>query len=163
MGGGVKQIFLSSNKVLFSELYAFFELTKSDFMAFENKNFRKKYANKLSENASFIVCRNDSGDLIGMIAAYMNRAPLSYITHVSVRSDYRRHGLFEAMYMFLEQEALLSGFREIKLEVRNHNVPAVRAYEKVGFRMLDAATENTSYMVKQLACDRFRREDITYN
>ena len=136
--------------MLFSELYAFFELTKSDFMAFETENFRKEYVDKLSENASFIVCRNDSGDLIGMIAAYMNRAPLCYVTHVSVQSDYRRYGLFDAMYMVLEQKAWLSGFREIKLEVRNHNIPAVKAYEKVGFQMLEAVTEETSYMMKQL-------------
>ena len=98
--------------MLFSELNIFLELR--NFMTFENKNFRKKIN---CRKCQMYCLQNDWGDLVGMIAAYMNRVPLCYVNHVIVRPNYRWYGLFNVTYMVLEQKAWLSGFREIKLEV----------------------------------------------
>ena len=57
------------------EVIEFFNRTISDFPSFRDEEFRIKYARKLSSNASFVVMRNIKGDIVAMIAAYINNPP----------------------------------------------------------------------------------------
>ena len=76
------------------EVIDFFNKTISDFPSFREEEFRIKYARKLSSNASFVVMRNIKGGIVAMIAAYINKPPLCYISHVSVLDEYKRNSLF---------------------------------------------------------------------
>lgn len=82
------------------EVIDFFNKTISDFPSFREEEFRIKYSHKLSAKASFVVMRNIKGDIVAMIAAYINNPPLCYLSHVSVLDDYNRNNLFSRMLSF---------------------------------------------------------------
>lgn len=138
------------SKLACTELLTFFKLIKSDFASFDNPLFLKEYAAKLSQNADFVVCYSETRTIIGMIAVYMNRPPLCYISHVSVLPVYRKCGIFSAMCHHLEQEAMRHGCNDIKLEVKIDNLPALRAYEKNGFVITEKAKDDSVYMIKSM-------------
>ena len=132
------------------EIIDFFNRTISDFPSFREEEFRFKYARKLSSNASFVVMRNIKGDIVAMIAAYINNPPLCYISHVSVLDEYKRNGLFGKMLAFLENVAKQHNCSLIKLEVKKNNAPAIAAYKKNGFVIDCMASEESMYMQKLL-------------
>ena len=132
------------------EVIEFFNRTISDFPSFRDEEFRIKYARKLSANASFVVMRNIKGDIVAMIAAYINKPPLCYISHVSVLDEYKRNGLFGKMLAFLENVAKHHNCSLIKLEVNKNNTPAIAAYKKNGFVVDGMAADNSAYMKKNL-------------
>lgn len=107
-----------------------FNKTISDFPSFREEEFRIKYARKLSANASFVVMRNIKGDIVAMIAAYINNPPLCYISHVSVLDEYKRNSLFSRMLASWEKVANHDNCSLIKLEVKENNAPAIAAYKK---------------------------------
>lgn len=115
------------------EVIEFFNKTISDFSSFREEDFKNNYARKLSSNASFVVIRDMNGNIVAMIAAYLNNPPLCYISHVSVLDEYKRNGLFSRMLTLLEKEAMLLNCSIIKLEVKENNAPAIAAYKKNGF------------------------------
>ena len=132
------------------EVIEFFNRTISDFPSFRDEEFRIKYARKLSANASFVVMRNIKGDIVAMIAAYINKPPLCYISHVSVLDEYKRNSLFSRMLTFLENVAKHNNCSLIKLEVKQNNAPAIAAYKKNGFVVDGIASDNSVYMKKHL-------------
>ena len=132
------------------EVIEFFNKTISDFPSFREEEFRIKYARKLSTNASFVVMRNIKGDIVAMIAAYINKPPLCYISHVSVLDEYKRNSLFSRMLAFLEKVAKHDNCTFIKLEVKENNAPAIAAYNKNGFVVDGIASDNSVYMKKHL-------------
>lgn len=132
------------------EVIEFFNKTISDFPSFREEEFRIKYARKLSTNASFVVMRNIKGDIVAMIAAYINKPPLCYISHVSVLDEYKRNSLFSRMLAFLEKVAKHNNCSLIKLEVKENNAPAIAAYNKNGFVVDGIASDNSVYMKKHL-------------
>lgn len=87
-----------------------------------------------------------------MIAAYVNRPPLCYISHVSVIERYKRHGLFKAMELHLEVMATELGCGTLKLEVRNDNIRAIKTYQATGFSMIGKAKDESYFMGKSLFC-----------
>ena len=132
------------------EVIDFFNKTISDFPSFREEEFRIKYSHKLSAKASFVVMRNIKGDIVAMIAAYINNPPLCYISHVSVLDEYKRNGLFGKMLAFLENVAKHHNCSLIKLEVKKNNTPAIAAYKKNGFVIDCMASEESMYMQKLL-------------
>lgn len=132
------------------EVIEFFNRTISDFPSFREEEFRIKYARKLSANASFVVMRNIKGDIVAMIAAYINKPPLCYISHVSVLDEYKRNSLFSRMLAFLEKIAKHDNCSIIKLEVKENNAPAIAAYKKNGFVIDCMASKDSMYMQKLL-------------
>ena len=132
------------------EVIDFFNKTISDFPSFREEEFRIKYSRKLSAKASFVVMRNIKGDIVAMIAAYINNPPLCYISHVSVLDEYKRNSLFSQMLTFLENVAKHDNCTFIKLEVKENNAPAIAAYKKNGFVIDCMASEESMYMQKLL-------------
>lgn len=132
------------------EVIEFFNKTISDFSSFREEDFKNNYARKLSSNASFVVIRDMNGNIVAMIAAYLNNPPLCYISHVSVLDEYKRNGLFSRMLTLLEKEAMLLNCSIIKLEVKENNAPAIAAYKKSGFEFECLASDDSVYMKKLL-------------
>lgn len=69
-------------------------------------------------------------NIVAMIAAYINKPPLCYISHVCVLDEYKRNSLFSRMLSFLENVAKHNNCSLIKLEVHKNNAPAIAAYKK---------------------------------
>jgi len=128
----------------------FLVLTVKDFPDFNDDYFLKNRAKKISDLADFVTCRTLTGNLVGMIAYYMNRPPLCYITHVSLLNGYKGQGLFRKMYDFLEQKALLNGYTLVKLEVLKNNICAINSYCNCGFKIVNNDSDKRFFMVKEL-------------
>ena len=56
------------------------------------------------------------------------------ILNVTVRPDFRRRGIAEALLLALEAQLFERGSRQITLEVRASNTPALALYEKLGYQ-----------------------------
>jgi ribosomal protein S18 acetylase RimI-like enzyme len=135
------------------ELSAFLRLQAEDsFPDLKNEERLKMLAEKWSNNAECSTCRNDEGQLIGMIAFYANGqgAEFAYIPHVYVSPKYRHQGLFAKMFQMMETYVKKKGFIKVKLEVDNDNVTAKNSYLRQGFVDDSMAHEKTVYMVKSI-------------
>lgn len=129
----------------FEDLCAFLHLQANDaFPDLKDEKRLKMLAEKWSNNAECSTCRDNDGNLIGMIAFYANRqgADFAYIPHVYVSSDYRRKGLFSLMMHRLIHYVKEKGFSEVRLEVAANNEIAQRSYQRNGFRFLPGQSEN---------------------
>lgn len=128
----------------------FFILTANDFPDFNDDHFLENRAKKMSDLADFVTCRTLTGNLIGMIAFYINRPPLCYITHVSLLNGYKGRGLFRMMYNFLERKISLNGYTLVKLEVLKSNSIAINSYCNCGFKIVDNDADERFFMAKEL-------------
>lgn len=128
----------------------FFVLTINDFPDFKVDHFLENRAKKISDLADFVTCRTLTGELIGMIAFYMNRPPLCYITHVSLLDGYKGLGLFKRMYIFLERRVSLNGCMLVKLEVSKDNISAINSYCNCGFKIVDNFSGDRFFMLKEI-------------
>lgn len=83
--------------------------------------------------AGYVMCRVEHG--IGFLKSVSRR--LGHIVSVAVRERFRRMGL-ATMMMIASLTALRDeyGVEEAYLEVRVSNVPAIKLYEKLGFRIV---------------------------
>lgn len=90
------------------------------------------YAEKLSENAQFVLVKKDT-IIIGAVAFYHNvELKMIYIPYVCVSRLHRHKGLATLMIEYLKSHYSL-GIERIVLEVRSNNVGAKAMYQKVGF------------------------------
>ena len=71
--------------------------------------------------------------LIG-ICGIRNMCGDGNITNVCVDPTFRRRGIATAMLNRLMEESREMGVRDFTLEVRHSNIPAIRLYEKMGFK-----------------------------
>jgi ribosomal protein S18 acetylase RimI-like enzyme len=60
-----------------------------------------------------------------------------YIRHVAVFPAYRRRGIASRLLAFCEEEAERRGISKLALDVVTDNEPALRAYQKYGFEIVD--------------------------
>ncbi len=65
---------------------------------------------------------------------YLNHSSYAYLGFMFTLPEYRGHGLNGKILFALKDWANQSGLTEIRLTVYNDNIPALRAYEKVGFK-----------------------------
>ncbi len=82
--------------------------------------------------AYYIVAKD--GDILVGCSGLRNMCGDADITNVFVRDDYRRRGIAEEMLKKLMKESVQIGARNFTLEVRASNKPAIRLYEKLGFK-----------------------------
>ncbi|RLE95884.1 MAG: ribosomal-protein-alanine N-acetyltransferase [Thermoprotei archaeon] len=103
----------------------------------------------------FLVAEAE-GRIVGYVIGLCKKWGEGHVISLAVHPDYRRKGIGRAL-----MEALLTRFKErgmqaARLEVRVSNTPAIRLYEKLGFRIkgvlrgyyLDG--EDAYLMVKEL-------------
>ncbi len=82
---------------------------------------------------AYYYVAEEGGRLIG-ICGLRNIAGEGEITNVSVDIRYRQKGVASALLEHTLQEGGKLGIRDFTLEVRISNAPAIRLYEKFGFR-----------------------------
>ena len=71
------------------------------------------YAEKLICLSEFVTAENEKGDIIGLIAAYLNRSDFGFISMLVVMPEYRRCGVAEALC------------EEIHRMAREKNIPCI--------------------------------------
>lgn len=82
---------------------------------------------------AYYLVAKDGETVIGS-AGLRNMCGDADITNVMIREDYRRQGIAEMMLRKLMEDAKEIGVRNYTLEVRRSNVPAIKLYEKIGFK-----------------------------
>ncbi len=82
-------------------------------------------------NYIFMVAEAD-GQILGM-AGVIKSFDEGDITNVATLSEVRGRGIARKVLSALFEEALSQGITSLTLEVREHNVPAIRLYESLGF------------------------------
>lgn len=86
--------------------------------------------------AFYLVARiNPEDDAVGYIGAWKVLDEV-HITTLAVAEKYRRCGIASRLVEALVISTTKSGARYLTLEVRPSNVPAIRFYEKHGFKTL---------------------------
>lgn len=66
--------------------------------------------------------------------SYLDHDMYAYLGFMFTESDYRGHGINKLIIEGLKEWAYSRGLSEIRLTVYSDNHPAIRAYEKVGFK-----------------------------
>jgi ribosomal-protein-alanine N-acetyltransferase len=101
-----------------------------------------EYANKIAGRATrFEAWYGET--LVGLVAAYFGtgEARVVHITNVSVLRERSGHGIAAALMRRCLERAKEQGIGRITLEVGEKNAPALRLYEKFGFRSIDRSGE----------------------
>lgn len=70
---------------------------------------------------------------------------LGRLYSICVREDYRYRNIATELLSQLEDKFLTMGVKRITLEVREHNIPAIRFYEKNGFLQAGIMTNYYRY------------------
>ncbi len=93
------------------------------------------YSEKLAGNSVTFEARKN-GLLAGLVAAYMNdeKKQSAFITSVSVLKDFAGKGIAAQLILNCAAHGTDMGFEEILLEVSPQNMPALKLYERNGFK-----------------------------
>lgn len=92
---------------------------------------------------SFLVAETEEGIVVGYVMCrvehhYAKRSTLilGHILSIAVSKEHRRKGIGEALMLRAEGGLIGYGSEAIYLEVRVSNEPAIRLYEKLGYKKL---------------------------
>jgi ribosomal protein S18 acetylase RimI-like enzyme len=90
-------------------------------------------------HASVWVCEQD-GVLAGnAVVLYRRGTSMARLYSLVVHPEYVRRGIARALLAVAESEAGERGCRELRLEVRPDNLPAIRLYRKSGYAVTGKA------------------------
>jgi len=67
---------------------------------------------------------------------YLKHSRHAYLGFMFVKPKYRGQGINQLIINYLKGWAISNNITELRLEVYNDNLPAIKAYEKVGFQKL---------------------------
>lgn len=97
---------------------------------------KESFFNELSnELARYYTAFDENGRLIGY-AGNWQILEEAHITNIAVDIDYRRKHIGEALLTRIIDDSINNGVKYITLEVRVSNTPAIKLYEKYGFKSL---------------------------
>ncbi|MDC6366003.1 MULTISPECIES: GNAT family N-acetyltransferase [Flavobacteriaceae] len=86
----------------------------------------------VAENENVIVA---SGYAVPKRARhYLNHEFYAYLGFMYTHPDFRGQGINAKITEALKQWSYENGYKEIRLTVYSNNIPAIKAYEKVGFK-----------------------------
>ena len=104
-----------------------------------------KYAEKLANNALFILFREGKTDY-GIIGYYLNDE-FAYISTFGLNSDFQGKGIAKKMFDYFI--SVIEGVDKILLEVHEDNKKAYKFYNKLGFKFVSKHLKNIK-MIKNL-------------
>ena len=94
----------------------------------------------ITSDESYLAVAEARGVLVGCGYArleparpWLNHTHYAYLGFMYVLPEYRGQGINAIIINALQQWALSRKVNELRLEVYSGNIPAIRAYEKVGF------------------------------
>lgn len=114
--------------------------------------FRRRYGTKMSNQdrrSELLLCENSKGELMGVAALEVEKIPESSLkstrtltraplmSNVAVSRKFRRRGIAEELVKQVEMMSRNQwGYNECYLYVEERNTPAIRLYQKLGYRKL---------------------------
>lgn len=97
---------------------------------------RESFYNELSNDLAHYFCAfNEDGVLVGYTGTWQIMEE-AHITNISVKPDFRRRKIGEALLHTVIENCRKNGVKYITLEVRVSNEKAINLYEKYGFKSL---------------------------
>jgi len=101
------------------------------------------YSEKLAQYATNFEAWNDHKILVGLVSVYMNDLDMktAFISSVSVCPEYTGLGIAKRLISESIKEAKHKGFEQLKLEVNQFNVPAIKLYNAFGFDIMEIKNE----------------------
>lgn len=114
-----------------------------------NSEYYNEWLNKVHTSAIFLVVNNE--DVLGCAAIYANdyKHKTAYLTYIAVVTGHQNQNIGTYLIKKLENIALASGMKKLKLEVKKINHKAVHFYKRNGFDVVDTS-EESFYMMKDL-------------
>lgn len=91
------------------------------------------YAEKLMRLADIVTIENEKGEIIGLVAAYLNRSDYGFISMLIVMPEYRRCRAAEALCEKVHMLAREKNIPSIRGEIRKENMPCRRLAEMLGY------------------------------
>jgi len=102
---------------------------------------KESFFNELSNDFAHYFCAIDNeNNIIGYIGTWQIIEE-AHITNISVKPDYRRKKVGEALLHHAIEDCYQNGIKYITLEVRVSNEKAIGLYEKYGFKSLGTRKE----------------------
>ena len=91
------------------------------------------YAEKLMRLANIVTVENEKGEIIGLVAAYLNRSDFGFISMLIVMPEYRRCRAAEALCEKVHMLAREKNISSIRGEIRKENMACRRLAERLGY------------------------------
>lgn len=91
------------------------------------------YAEKLMRLANIVTIENEKGEIIGLVAAYLNRSDFGFISMLIVMPEYRRCRAAEALCEKVHMLAREKNISSIRGEIRKENMACRRLAERLGY------------------------------
>ena len=93
----------------------------------------KAYAEKLMRLANIVTVENEKGEIIGLVAAYLNRSDFGFISMLIVMPEYRRCRAAEVLCEKVHMLAREKNIPSIRGEIRKENMACRRLAEMLGY------------------------------
>jgi ribosomal protein S18 acetylase RimI-like enzyme len=93
-----------------------------------------------SSRTSLLVARDEGGRIVGTLTLFVTATPskvFCFVEDVVVDESARGHGVGEALVTEALRIAADRGATQTELHSGNHRQPAIRLYERVGFKRFD--------------------------
>lgn len=132
IGGGAKQLTDRQRKSLYNS---------------QLLEFKRRYGKKLGDRrAEMIMCESNKKELMGVAAVEVEKIPEKSLTstsraraplmsNVAVSKKWRRRGIAEVLVKEIERMVKIEwGYDDIYLYVEQRNKPAIRLYQKLGYK-----------------------------
>ena len=91
------------------------------------------YAEKLMRLADIVTIENEKGEIIGLVAAYLNRSDFGFISMLIVMPEYRRCRAAETLCEKVHMLARKKNIPSIRGEIRKDNKACRRLAEMLGY------------------------------
>lgn len=105
---------------------------------------KKQILSLLTSYNSISLSVREKGEVVGFIIGtiYYERTELTgHILTIDIRETHRRKGVGTALLEGMEKQFREQGVTACRLEVREDNIPAIKFYEKLGYKRI-AKLEN---------------------
>ncbi len=130
-------------------------------MALENDSFiapwgEKEVIYELCENPYSVFLVATINDLIVGFINYWHTFDSATVCQIAVNKNYRKQGIAFLLMKELLNDCFAERIKEITLEVRENNLPAIKLYEKTGFETVLVKKnyysngENALYMIRKV-------------
>lgn len=96
---------------------------------------KSSFFDELSNNLANYFCILSNNNIIGY-AGFWHIIDEAHITTIAIKKDFRRQKFGEFLLSHIIEECLKKDIKYITLEVRVSNIPAIKLYEKYGFKSL---------------------------
>ena len=109
-----------------------------EIASLEEKYFSDPWSEKSLEDTfeydyNHLITERRDGRVVGYVI-FSEVQGDAELLRIAVEKSWRRHGIAEALIGSMLQELGDAEIENVTLEVRSHNIPAIKLYEKMGFK-----------------------------